>query len=93
MLAELMKEWRLGRRETMSAGEVAFEVFGEGPSDKSLHWLERPVCLEWSPAEEEARLPMGRFAGASPAGMVMGLVRVFCSKLSRKGRCSPLPHS
>jgi pimeloyl-ACP methyl ester carboxylesterase len=29
--------WRLGRRETTSAGEVAYEVFGEGPPVVMVH--------------------------------------------------------
>ena len=29
--------WRLGRRERVSAGEVAYEVFGEGPPVILVH--------------------------------------------------------
>src|SRR5215213_4862561 len=32
-----MNGWRLGRRETTSAGEVAWEVFGEGPPLVLVH--------------------------------------------------------
>jgi pimeloyl-ACP methyl ester carboxylesterase len=34
---EYKSGWRLGRRETTSAGEVAYEVFGEGPPVVLVH--------------------------------------------------------
>jgi pimeloyl-ACP methyl ester carboxylesterase len=37
VLGERADGWRLGRRETTSAGEVAYEVFGEGPPVVLVH--------------------------------------------------------
>lgn len=37
MLGGALGEWRLGRRETLPAGEVAYEVFGEGPPVVLIH--------------------------------------------------------